>query len=200
MCGRYYVDDDTMDEVERVMEQASGGLYVQNREKLQLIPKDILPSDEALVLKATRQGIICCLQKWGIPGFQQGQLLINARSETVTDKRIFKEGILRRRIVIPAAGFYEWNANKEKNIFTRKDRRAVFMAGFSDKGEDGDRFVILTTAANASMKAVHDRMPVILEEQDIPTWLLDEARMGALMRKVSCELERKTDYEQLSLF
>ena len=200
MCGRYYVDERTADAVGCVLKQLGVKTDYHDLCRTALVSGDIHPGDQAFVLKAAKQGIVCCIQKWGLIGFQQGQLLINARCETAAEKHSFRDGILKRRIVIPAAGFYEWNQSKEKSTFQRTDGSVAFIAGFYEKYEDGEHFIILTTAANSSVKTVHDRMPLILEESEIDTWLTDETRMGALMRKVPGELERRSDYEQLSLF
>ncbi len=61
-------------------------------------------------------------------------------------------------------------------------------------------FVILTTGANQSMKPVHDRMPLILERNEIVQWILNDERTEAILHKTPCLLERKSDYEQMSLF
>ncbi len=90
-------------------------------------------------------------------------MIFNARSESVLEKRMFRESTLHRRIVVPAAWFYEWNQRKEKNIFSSKEQPAIFMAGIYNYDQEEERFVILTTAANESMKPVHDRMPLILK-------------------------------------
>lgn len=66
--------------------------------------------------------------------------------------------------------------------------------------EDGDRFVILTTAANESMEPVHERMPLILEPDEVGSWIWDDERTKSLLEKESCLLERRTDYEQMTLF
>lgn len=66
--------------------------------------------------------------------------------------------------------------------------------------EDGTCFVILTTRANASMEPVHDRMPLILEENEIAPWILNEERARDILHKTPCLLERRSEYEQLSLF
>ena len=68
--------------------------------------------------------------KWGYPGINGSGVIINARAESVREKKMFRDGIRRRRAVIPARYFYEWSRNKEKNIFRRKDRDTVCMAGF----------------------------------------------------------------------
>ena len=106
----------------------------------------------------------------------------------------------KRRIVVPAAGFYEWNSRKEKSIFYRKDHPALFMAGLYNPYEEGNRFVILTTAANSSMAPIHDRMPLLLEEDEILPWMLDPDATKEILTKVPYLLERKTEFEQLSLF
>ena len=65
---------------------------------------------------------------------------------------------------------------------------------------DGPHFVILTTAANISMSPVHDRMPLILEEQNIRRWIFEDDKVKEILAKPSPMLERQHDYEQLSLF
>lgn len=90
------------------------------------------------------------------------------------EKRMFQNGIHYHRAVIPAAGFYEWSRQKEKNTFYRKDGKPLYLAGFYDRFDKEDRFVILTTVANASMRPVHDRMPLVLEKDQIRSWLWEE--------------------------
>ena len=66
--------------------------------------------------------------------------------------------------------------------------------------EDGDHFVILTTGANASMKQVHGRMPLVIERDEIARWILDDSSTEAILRKPPCLLEQQAEYEQLTLF
>ena len=80
------------------------------------------------------------------------------------------------------------------------DGKNLYMAGFCKGDGEEERFVILTTAANASMKPVHDRMPLILEESEIAPWLYQEDWTQSLLRKVPKALNRRAEYEQLSLF
>ena len=142
----------------------------------------------------------CGWQRWGFPGFQGKQVIFNARCESAMEKPMFRDSIRHGRMVVPAAWFYEWNRRKEKNTFYRKDRPVLFMAGCCRQYEDGARFVILTTGANASMKPVHDRMPLILEEDEIAPWILDGGQAEHILHKTPCLLERRADYEQLTLF
>lgn len=114
------------------------------------------------------------------------------------EKPMFRDAVLHQRAAIPAAGFYEWDRNKQKYTFYREDGNPLFMAGCYRKYEDGDRFVILTTQANASMEPVHDRMPLILEREEVVDWLLEDGASEELLRKKPPLLERRTEYEQMS--
>lgn len=201
MCGRYYVDDEMASEMEKLIWQMD---KKKRQESLQAIRRitagDIHPGGDAPVLSAKGGSICCGWQRWGFPGFEGKKIIFNAKCESVLEKPLFRDSIFRRRVVLPATWFYEWNARKEKNTFCRSDREILFMAGFCKWYEDGEHFVILTTAANPSMEPVHDRMPLLLEQQEIAEWMLDNAKMEDILHKSPCLLERKTDYEQLSLF
>ena len=127
-------------------------------------------------------------------------MIFNARCETAMERGMFRDAVRQNRIVVPAVHFSEWNQLKEKNTFTRMDGKNLYMAGFCKGDGEEERFVILTTAANASMKPVHDRMPLILEESEIAPWLYQEDWTQSLLRKVPKALNRRAEYEQLSLF
>lgn len=200
MCGRYYVDDDTAKEIERIIRMAEKKVTKVTREPVLLPSGDIHPTDRAPILMVDRQRICCHMQKWGFPVFDTKQVIFNARSESALEKPTFRDAMAKRRIVVPAAGFYEWNRRKEKSTFYRKNHPALFMAGLYNPYEEGNRFVILTTAANPSMEPVHDRMPLLLEEEEILPWMLDSDTAKEILMKVPYLLERKTEFEQMSLF
>lgn len=164
------------------------------------ILKDIHPADQVEVLIWSEGELRREVQTWGFPGFMDKQLVINARSESAMEKKMFCDSVEHRRAVIPADGFYEWNKYKEKSTFTRKDQKKLYMAGIYSEFENEKRFVILTTAANESMEPVHDRMPLLLNEEEIVPWLVDRGRTEEFLHKVPGQLERKTDFEQLTLF
>ena len=192
MCGRYYVDDETAKEIEKIVRSVD--------EQLKREAKDIHPTESAPVLVSSESGIKCEHYKWGFPGIMDKSLVINARSESAIEKKMFSEAVEHRRIVIPAAGFYEWNKHKEKSTFTRRDSKVLYMAGIYSRYDDGNRFVILTTAANESMEPVHDRMPLILDKDDIVPWLTERSKTEVFLAKVPCQLERATEFEQMTLF
>jgi putative SOS response-associated peptidase YedK len=123
--------------------------------------------------------------RWGlIPAWAKepeiGSGMINARAETVAEKPSFRAAFKSRRCVVPASGFYEWQklaGGKQPLYITRIDREPLALAGlwesWTSKGgeETLHTFTIITTAANAFMKPLHHRMPVILDGARLDTWL-----------------------------
>ncbi|TYP72647.1 SOS response-associated peptidase [Paenibacillus methanolicus] len=122
--------------------------------------------------------------KWGlIPSWSNdpkiGNKMLNARSETVQEKPAFKQLIGRKRCIVPADGFYEWqktDTGKQPMRIVLRDRKLFSMAGLYDiwVSPDGTRVstcTILTTAPNELMAPIHDRMPVILKAEDEELWL-----------------------------
>ena len=191
MCSRYYIDPGMTEDISRVVQNIDGRIW--------LAQGDTRPTDVAPVIGQSEHGLELGICRWGYPLSKSKGLVINARVETVLDKPSFQNGILYHRLLIPAGGFYEWNSLKEKSIFTRLDSSVLYMAGFCDWFENERRFVILTTAANDSMKKTHDRMPLILERGQIADWF-DNSKMSALLYQTPALLNRQTEYEQQSLF
>ena len=195
--------NETTEEIEKLVRQAEKSLRQNSIAALNRISStDIRPSDEAPVLLADDGRITCTWQRWGFPmtpGLEKG-LVFNARCESAAEKPFFREDIRHRRAVVPAAAFYEWDREKTKYTFRKEDRKALFMAGCCRHYNDGEHFVILTTAANSSMEPIHDRMPLLLEETEVSDWLLNNNSTDELLRKIPPLLSRNTEYEQLSFF
>lgn len=197
MCGRYHFSAELLDEIRDLTEQKDWKL------ELGVLDRDIHPGDTAPVITAAGdQGgsLRACRQKWGYPGPGGKGLVFNARSESVFEKRMFRDSVSMRRAVIPVSWFYEWNKNKEKFTFTKEGSRILFLAGFYGRYEDGEHFVILTTQANASMAPVHSRMPLVLEREQVREWILDSAKTKELLGQEPPQLERDCEYEQQTLF
>lgn len=193
MCGRYYVDDETAKEIEKVIRDLDRKL------KLERIG-DICPSQRAGVIRGSGEHLIMDQMSWGFPRFDGKGLLINARAESVLERKTFRESVQHRRCVIPAKGFYEWDKSKEKFAYERRDASVLFMAGCYNWYEDKERFVILTTVANSSVAPVHDRMPLILETEEVKDWVLDDEATEFLLHKTPVLLSAGTEYEQMTLF
>lgn len=201
MCGRYYVDDNTAKEIEKLARQADDKMEGNiSSNEVKIGTKDICPTELAPILAASGSGLECRWQRWGFPGFRKNQVIFNARCESALEKPMFREAVLHRRAIIPAAGFYEWDRKKQKYTFCRESGDILFMAGCYRKYESGDKFVVFTTRANASMEPVHDRMPLILEQEEAVDWLLEDGVPEELLHKSSPLLERRTEFEQMSIF
>lgn len=126
MCGRYYMDDETVEEIEKVIRLVDA--KVHNREDLTMLQVgDIHPADLAPVIAGRNHEIQLEKIRWGIP--KDDKLIINARTETVLEKKMFADSVEHRRIAIPAAGFYEWNAKKRN---TPSGRRTNLSCGLPD--------------------------------------------------------------------
>jgi len=122
--------------------------------------------------------------KWGlIPSWSKdvsaASKMINARSESAAEKPAFRSAFKRRRCIIPADGFYEWQQREGEKVplfIHFKDRELFGMAGLWEVWHDPDggeirTCTILTSDANDFMKPIHNRMPVILHKDDYPLWL-----------------------------
>lgn len=208
MCGRYTFDDDEDLARVRVIQA-----YIRQRfgeaRAAELKTGEIFPTNEVPVLLTAeadplagppaaaaeadlvRKGsadLIAVPMIWGFPGFKGSQILINARQETVAEKPTFSEGFARRRCVIPTTGFIEWShdaAGKtvDKFRFNAGQDRMLYLAGIFNWFGDEMRFVILTTAANESMSAIHHRQPVILAPDMIRPWIMDRDAAEALKQQ-----------------
>jgi putative SOS response-associated peptidase YedK len=124
------------------------------------------------------------LMRWGLlPAWVKDPrnftLLINARAETVRDKPAFKNAIRRRRCLIPADGYYEWQAGdgrKRPFFIHRSDHGPIGLAGLAEtwigpNGEELDTVAIVTAAASADLAILHPRVPVTIAPGDFDRWL-----------------------------
>jgi putative SOS response-associated peptidase YedK len=128
------------------------------------------------------------LLRWGLVPFWSHASttrfpLINARAEGIEKKPSFRGPFKHRRCIIPASGFYEWQkiAGHKQPYFIRPvDGGSFALAGIWDhwQGEEGNVInscAIITTEANAVMREIHDRMPVILKREHVARWLDPDA-------------------------
>lgn len=179
MCGRFSlaVDKETF---ETTM-QREFHLDVEY-ESFNLPRYNIAPSQDILTLihdgKKYRLGTL----KWGFkPAFIKDPSfnVINARSESVAQKPLFKTSLKSKRCLILADGFYEWlrkDNSKTPMRFTHQQKKLFTMAGIyteseTEEGEPYYSVAILTQEANEDMNSVHDRMPVLLSESERLVWV-----------------------------
>mgnify|MGYP000972760052 CR=1 FL=1 len=182
MCGRFVSSSSPADLAAYFAAEAPADADVEPR-------YNVAPTNDVFVVHA--DGGVRCLDRfhWGlVPSWAKdpkvGNRMINARSETLAGKGAFKPAFRKRRAIVPADGFYEWKATsgsrrKQPYFIHRPDDEPFAFAGLWEvwRGPDRDgsetlrSTTIITTAANESMAAVHDRMPVILERDEWARWL-----------------------------
>ncbi len=152
------------------------------------------PAGEPLDRKRRRELVPL---RWGlIPSWAKdpsiGAKLINARSESIQEKPAFRNAYRFRRCLVPANGFYEWQAlptGKQPHYITVRNVGVIAFAGlwerWTDKasGEVIDSFTILTCEANDLVRKLHGRMPVILKEHDYEAWLTGSVADAQILMK-----------------
>ena len=171
MCGRYYIEIDDH-EIEEITKKVQERLRMEESQLTIKLSGEIFPSDIVNV-KTGRDEFAS--MKWGFPGFD-GRALINARSETAMEKKMFKAAMENRRCLIPASGYFEWqktDGGKVKHRFYVPGS-FIYLAGCWQQTQDElPCFVVLTRDAVGSAREVHERMPVIIPADKAEAWLYD---------------------------
>lgn len=203
MCGRYVVDIDPLTLV--------AGFSIT---RIQPFDRrfNIAPQSAVPVVYTAKDGErVCEPMQWGlVPHWAKdtsiGAKLTNARSETIADKPSFRQAVRRRRCILPASGYYEWQPvtgadgkpAKQPHYISPVGAPWFAMAGLfeawrapgtADRDADAPWLLtccVITTAANAQLAAIHDRMPVMLPDAAWRAWLdrsnTDASTLPALMQ------------------
>jgi putative SOS response-associated peptidase YedK len=186
MCGRYNFTVEQSDEIREILEKLNAKFQGKEARTGEVFPTNQVP---ILVEEEKEASPTLCI--WGFPKFDQKGVIINARSETAFEKRTFRDSLVNRRCIIPSTGFYEWDSTKQKFLFREEGTNALYMAGIYTYYKEDMRFVILTTEANESMKGVHNRMPLVIPQNDIGTWILDNSATNDILRRTPPQLIRE---------
>jgi putative SOS response-associated peptidase YedK len=189
MCGRYAStrsDSDlqaVFDIAETVGDEVPPSYNVAPTQTIRTVleraPKDEPESDAVRQLRSVRWGLI---PSWAKDA-KIGSRLINARSETITEKPSFKKAASRRRCIIPADGYYEWEKRDGAKVpYFLHEQDVLAMAGLYElwrdptkADDDEDRWVwsatVLTSPAADALGHIHDRSPVVLPPDLRASWL-----------------------------
>ena len=200
MCGRYviYTADELIDLHAIVAEAQRRADAADNLQALRVKTGEVFPTDVAAVLTPPAGATpgSCALEArpmiWGYPQFggRKG-VIFNTRLENAASSAFWKGSLAQRRCIIPMSGFYEWQHggpyDRQRYLFTLNGEKILYLAGvYQDyaSAEPGDspqlaravellrrRFSVMTTAPNASLSDVHNRMPVVLRPSEIEEWL-----------------------------
>ncbi|MFQ8706017.1 MAG: SOS response-associated peptidase [Thomasclavelia sp.] len=176
MCGRYFLELKALIELEKRID------YEFERELL--TAKDYYPGNEVPIIVSQDSGLNLKRIKWGFKTFDN-KLVINARSETLLKKAMFKNEVLINRCIIPASGFYEWDQHKHKITFINEENQIMLLAGIYRIIEGQMEMAIITTSANESMRLIHRRMPLVLTDEQMKSWLSKDSFKGVLKVKPS---------------
>lgn len=189
MCGRYTLTSSP--EVLRAL--------FRYQEQPNFPPRyNVAPTQPIPIVRLVEGKRQFALMRWGLlPSWVKDpkafSLLINARGESAAEKPAFRAAMKRRRCLIPADGFYEWRAGgvrKQPYFVHAKSVAPLAFAGLWEtwtgpNGEELDTAAIVTTGANATLRPIHDRMPVIVPEAAFDLWLdctnVDVATAAALI-------------------
>jgi putative SOS response-associated peptidase YedK len=155
---------------------------------------NVAPSQRLPIIRTSADGKFVVAQAtWGfIPGWTKGTPKlkpINAKAETVASSGMFRQAFERRRALVPADGFYEWQGAKPPKqpfFIHRRDDGLFAFAGLWERwradetSEPVDTFTIITTTPNDLMAPIHNRMPVIVAPGDYQRWLDNSTPTEAL--------------------
>ena len=164
-------------------------------EEISLPKFNVAPGEDLISLVSDGEKFRVGLLKWGfVPEFKKklNKPIINARSETVDKLYSFKKSFYERRCVILADGFFEWersSTTKTPYRFVLKNKKIFAFAGlwtvsFDELNQKVYTTTIITTKANSLMKDIHDRMPVILNEDQVKIWLDPKLKDQEALKKI----------------
>ncbi|MEY8352632.1 SOS response-associated peptidase [Lachnospiraceae bacterium 54-53] len=177
MCGRYYIEIDSV-------ELSSIIAAVENKTKIKT--GEIYPTNIAPVLSP--KGELTAM-RWGFPRYDGKGEIINARSETATEKNMFRGPMMEGRCLIPASWYFEWEkrgSQKVKYALAPPDSSPAWMAGLSriDHKTGESLYVVLTRPAWSGISFIHDRMPVILPKENHDEWLNGHDPIGTMGKAI----------------
>lgn len=181
MCGRFLLTT-PISEIRR--------LFVADGDFQPAPRHNVAPGQGIVVVRAGPRAREVAELRWGLvpswaAGPDIGARLINARAETLAGKPSFRAAFRARRALVPADGYYEWQGSKGRKrpfVIRRRDRRVMAFAALWERWHDLETVTIITTAANAALAHLHDRMPAIVDDGDWTGWLSAAAAPDDLAR------------------
>jgi putative SOS response-associated peptidase YedK len=176
MCGRFVL----ISKVDQIAEEFN----LADIASSSVASGDIHPGQKAACIISENRKNRLLVLPWGFsPQWSKqttkSKLLINARSETLSEKPTFREAFQKRRCLIAADGFYEWSKEKKQYYFYLQNRKPFGLAGIYEETElpatgKEASFVIITTSPNRLISPIHNRMPVIIPHDKQSMWLDNE--------------------------
>ena len=184
MCGRYYVD---------ASDPTIRGFIDSAMKKGGVKTGEVFHSDTAAVIaNSTSLRPAAFPMRWGWEN-PRGGLVINARSETASQKPLFRESARLRRCLVPASFYYEWKrraGGKTRYALRPARSGAVYLGALYYFGQDGKPcFTVLTRPAAPQVAFIHDRMPVIIPGELCGDWLSPERSLDDLLAGAETDMK-----------
>ena len=174
---------------------------------------NIAPGNNSVIITASGTTNTANIARFGfIPVWAKDDKIaykmINAKAETILDKPSFKHAVQTSRCLVPVTGFYEWkledDGSKTPYYFYQDNEKYLALAGICSRWENKatdktiTSFAIITTAPNASVKKLHERMPLILENETEKQWLDKNLDIKYLTKILNNSVETRLQKHQVS--
>lgn len=190
MCGRYYIaEEDQAEELKQIIDMINRKHNGEVKTAGEVFPSETVP----VIATSRTQKITPFAMEWGY-STSDGNRLINARSETASQKPTFRDGMLQRRCIIPASWYFEWNKNergKPKYAIGAENKNVIYMAGIYRFEHDKPVFSILTRDPAESIQFIHHRMPVILPREAVRDWLNTSYRAEEVLQSAMLNVSHR---------
>ena len=175
MCGRYYIELDSSEFGKEIIKKCEKSFQDTKY-------KEVFPGQEAIVLIRDNDSYAVKVMKWG---FEGKSLVINARSETLHERRMFQPFVNQRCLVV-SNGFFEWSKPPyKKKIKISWEENIMLLAGiYNNKNE----FVIVTGESIGDMAHVHHRTPILVHETDLMKFLKHEMKYEVKKENLKFEI------------
>lgn len=193
MCGRYYIaDEDAAEELKQIIDEVNrrnnGDLQVKMSGEIH--PTDIAP----VIVNNRKEDSMAFAMKWGYT-LSNGKPVFNARSETAAEMAMFRDGFEKRRCLVPATNYFEWQEISKNNKIKYDIRAAegcmIYMAGIYRWEGKMPVFSILTRDPAESIIHIHNRMPVILPNEIAKDWLNPKYSAAEIMSRAVTDVVAK---------
>lgn len=203
MCAHYWISANKVPEIDKILKEVEEKLKEAGIEE-QLAMEEVYPGTVAPVIVNQGGTLDVVPMVWGFPRFDpekpenKPKPVFNTRSETAGQNNFWRKSLEERRCVIPTTGFFEWkklDSGKKKEVkIDLPGEEIVYIAGIFRPITDVyewqlECFSMMTTEANASIKDIHNRMPVVLRKEEIEQWLKGDYKKLFDRRKIKLNIE-----------
>ena len=163
MCGRFSLSSNLEELQNEFSNEISGNFPVKY---------NISPGQSPVVISLKKNNFYLNKIHWGFKVPKLGKLVINARSETIIEKPLFKNLLLQNRCLIPANSWFEWDNEKKPYLIKHKKNDIIAFAGLQRIEENQESsFVIITADAEKDLKKIHNRTPLVINKENFLFWL-----------------------------